>query len=273
MSTMRRRWSDNDRFWGPFTYSKNNSYNPIGISFQSGEEEYPGASLRISLFGWTFISPLPSWLISPHKEKVYPKTWDEQTIERLGRNWYWQIEPREYSISLFEGCLHIHYGRDTMDSSTDKSWCKTLPWCDWRFVRHSYYGLDGQHFASLPDIGKPYSHGSGRWEREQSIRDSVPTVSFSFDDYDGERITATTLIEEREWKRGAGWFKWLSWFAKPRVKRNLDIWFSAETGKRKGSWKGGTIGHSIAMLPGEFHADAFKRYCAENKMTYVKQRL
>lgn len=37
---------------------------------------------------------------------------------------------------------------------------------------------------------------------------------------------------------------------------------------RKGSWKGGTIGHSIEMPPGELHADAFRRYCAEHNMTF-----
>ena len=36
-----------------------------------------------------------------------------------------------------------------------------------------------------------------------------------------------------------------------------------ETGREKGSWKGGTIGTSIEMLPGELHESAFRRYCDE----------
>jgi hypothetical protein len=35
----------------------------------------------------------------------------------------------------------------------------------------------------------------------------------------------------------------------------------------KGSWKGGTVGHSIAMLPGELHGAAFARYCEQHEMT------
>lgn len=38
----------------------------------------------------------------------------------------------------------------------------------------------------------------------------------------------------------AGWFKWLSWFGRPKIRRSLDIQFSSETGPEKGSWKGGT---------------------------------
>lgn len=53
------------------------------------------------------------------------------------------------------------------------------------------------------------------------------------------------------------------------VRRSLDIQFSGETGTRKGSWKGGTVGHSIDMLPGELHEAAFRRYCSEHKMAFV----
>lgn len=70
-----------------------------------------------------------------------------------------------------------------------------------------------------------------------------------------------THIEEREWKFGTGWFRWLSWFRKPKVSRSLDIRFSEEVGKDKGSWKGGKVGHGIDMLPGELHEAAFRRYC------------
>jgi hypothetical protein len=49
----------------------------------------------------------------------------------------------------------------------------------------------------------------------------------------------------------------------------LDIRFSEETGRRKGSWKGGTLGHGIDMLPGELHEAAFRRYCATHEMEFV----
>jgi hypothetical protein len=92
---------------------------------------------------------------------------------------------------------------------------------------------------------------------------------FSFKDFDGEELTARTTIEEREWRFGVGWFKWLSLFRKPKISRYLEIAFSGETGERKGSWKGGTIGHSTEMRSGELHESAFRRYCAEHDMTFV----
>lgn len=266
----RRRWGDNDFYFGPFTYAytPKGGHRPIEVVLASGCDEYPGALFRVSAFGHTVIAPVPGRLLRPYREKVYPN-WDAETVKRLGRNWYWQIDGRSFGFRLSEGHFSIFRGRTTMDSSTDRTWSCFLPWTEWRSVRHSFYGVNGEHFASLPDIGKPYGRDMKRFDREQAIRDSVPTVSFEFADFDGERITATTKIEECEWKLGTGWFKWLSVFRRPRIARSLDIQFSAETGPRKGSWKGGTVGHGIDMRDGELHEDAFRRYCAENNMTFV----
>lgn len=264
----RRRWGDDDRYFGPITYAKNSrGYRPFAAMLSSGEEEYPGASFRVSGFGHTVIVALPQWALSPYRQKVYPQNWDVATINRLGRNWYWQIDRREYGFTLSDGHLSIALGRQTMDSSTEQRWGCFLPWTQWRHVRHSFYGLTGEHVATLPDTGKPYL--GKRWERERAIADATPTVSFEFDDFDGERIVATTKIEEREWRFGTGWFKWLSLFRKPKVSRSLDLRFSSEVGKRKGSWKGGTVGHSIEMLPGELHKAAFQRYCGQEGLKFV----
>jgi len=91
----------------------------------------------------------------------------------------------------------------------------------------------------------------------------MPKACFEFEDYDGKKIVAATHIEEREWKRGTGWFKWLSLIWSNKVSRSLDIRFSEEVGPEKGSWKGGTLGHGIEMLPGELHEAAFRRYCEQ----------
>lgn len=85
---------------------------------------------------------------------------------------------------------------------------------------------------------------------------------FKFQDFDGQMIIATCMIEEREWHRGRGWFQWLKYFYKPKIRRSLDLKFSEEVGPEKGSWKGGTVGHGIDMLPGETPEMAFRRYCS-----------
>ena len=134
-------------------------------------------------------------------------------------------------------------------------------------VRFSLYGEHGEHVWSQHGVQR----GMGAYDEQRKATDTLKKVVFNFSDFDGEEIQASTHIEEREWKRGVKWFKWLSWFCKPKVRRSLDIKFSKETGPRKGSWKGGTIGHSIDMLPGELHEAAFRRYCKENKMTFKER--
>lgn len=100
---------------------------------------------------------------------------------------------------------------------------------------------------------------------------AVPKAIFEFEDYDGKRIKATTHIAEWEWKFGEGSFKWLSIFRKPKIRRSLDIQFSEEVGPEKGSWKGGTIGHSIDMTEGELHESAFRRYCEQEHNSKHRQ--
>jgi hypothetical protein len=162
----------------------------------------------------------------------------------------------------------VFHGQQTNDSSTTKNWFRHLPWTQWRFHRISLYDTIGCHFWTEYDSDKPRSYP--RFDEQRKREEACPSVSFEFDDFDGERITAKTRIDEREWLFGDGWFRWLSWFRKPLVRRTLNIDFSKETGIRKGSWKGGTLGHGIEMLHGELHESAFRRYCAEHKMTLIE---
>lgn len=239
------------------------------VMLNSGYEEHEPL-LHIAGFGWSLWLRMPKWLITPHRRKVRAQTWDAATVLRMGRDWYWDETRREFGFSLHDNCFAIHYGVMPDCSPGDKRWSYYLPWAEWRFHRMSYYGLDGKHFATIPkDDGKVPGWQDGRWEREKAIKASVPTVTFAFDDFDGERIECKTMIEEREWLRGAKWTKWLSLFYPPKVRRSLELEFSKETGPRKGSWKGGTMGHSIDMLPGELHEAAFRRYCAQNRMAFI----
>ncbi len=265
----RRRWGDNDIYFGPFTFAFRERYKHTAIVLSSGDDEYPGASLRVSAFGNTLIVGVPGWLIRPCVSWHDLSHADWATPGPDGRKGYVEVDSREYGFTLSDGHLSVKLGRQTMDSSTTQDWGCFLPWTQWRHVRRSFYGLNGEHVATLPDTGKSYREDPGRWDREREIEQATPTVAFDFLDFDGERITATTKIEEREWRFGTGWFWWLSWFRKPKISRSLDISFSAETGERKGSWKGGTVGHAIEMLPGELHEEAFRRYCPKRGMTFI----
>ncbi len=266
MARTMRRWSDNDRYWGPFTYAYEGiRRGNVAALLGSGDDEHRGCNLRLTAFGHTLIMALPQ-IVRPWRRKVYPgAAWDAATVARLGRDWYWDVHRREYGFYVFDGHFVIHYGRQTHDRGTTQSWSRFLPWTQWRHVRHSLYDMDGNHFADMPESRRMMD----TWEERKALEMACPSATFEFQDFDGQKLAAQTRIEEREWRAGEGWFKWLSWFRKPKISRSLDLRFSEEVGERKGSWKGGTIGHSVEMTPGELHASAFRRYCAERGLTFV----
>lgn len=230
------RLTDNDKNFGPFTFARWGKR--ISLELRSGDDEDPECHFLAVGFGWAFRLHLPTLL------KPFGKYGEHR---------------RSYGFSLCDmgngyDFITFEYGPQTHDSSTTKSWSKHLPWKQWDHVRHSYYNPEGTHFATDPV-------GRGKWEECNKLSESCPTVHFEFEDYDGKRIVATCKIEEREWHRGEGWFKWLKHFYPVKIRRSLDLRFSDEVGPEKGSWKGGTIGTGCDMLPGETPEQAFRHYC------------
>lgn len=247
------RWSDNDHYFGPFTFALSDSYRTLAVCLRSSDDEDRATTFRVSIGRCSFLAVLPGWVIRPERKKVYPK-WDEATIARLGRDWYWDITPREYSVGVFDGYLSVQYGRVTHDSSTEQRWGYFLPWTQWRHISNRLYGADGALVADVATMG---------WEEHRKVTYALSKVRFAIYDFDGEQIEATTYIEDRTWRRGTGLFRWLGYVWPIKYRRSLDISFDKETGPEKGSWKGGTMGTGIEMLPGEDHETAFRRYCDE----------
>ncbi len=266
MARNRRRWGDNDHYLGPFTFAFGERYRHFAVLLSSGDYEYPGCSLRISAFGNTMIAGLPA-VIKPHTSWVDTSHYEWSKAGPDGRSGYTQVDETEYGFTISDGHLSVRRGRQTNDSSTTKDWGCFLPWTQWRHVRYSLYDLNGDEFWTQFDGASKL--GFEKYEEQREFDRLCPTRSFDFLDFDDEAGIATTKITEREWRFGTGSFKWLSLFRRRKVSRSLDISFSIETGERKGSWKGGTIGHSIKMLPGELHQSAFERYCLAHDMTFV----
>lgn len=249
-----RRWSNNDRHFWPFTFSLACTTR-WGFMLDSGANDGGSGDCHIRLYcwRWTLICELPRLVRDWRVRRT--GNWDSETVARIGRDWYDEVFPREYGAYFSDGALFIHYGAQTHDSSTDQNKCFFLPWRQWRFIRQSLYDLQGRHFWT------ERADERSAWEASSAVKAACPKAKFEFDDFDGERIVATTHVEEWEWRFGEGWFKWLSLFRRPKIRRELRIEFSAEVGPEKGSWKGGTTGTGIDMLPGESHEAAFKRYC------------
>ena len=271
------RLTDNSKQWSVFEWGTYGSGRDICFEYCTGTEEAPFNNFKFSIskfhFRMRFFSIIPPWRV-----KVYPDSWNQDDIERLGRNYYWDVKEREFGFYIFETSLVLLYGKqDFCASSNDKSVKRKhfwIPWRQWRFIRHSLYDHRGVHFftsTQKEDLAER-KKGTDFWDspyekRKTLMKDTCPRVKFLIKDCDDEEIVAETFIEEREWRFGEKWCKWLSLFRKPKIHKQLCIEFSSETGKGKGSWKGGTCGTSIKMNPmeepwfHELHESAMRRYC------------
>jgi hypothetical protein len=231
-----------------------------------GENDDKSCTLTISGFGKYIIIYLPD-IIKPKAEKVTPTSWDAATVKRLGRDYYYNYIRRVYGFSSYEGHVSLHYGLCTDCSSSEQRIGFFLPWTQWKFVRRTIFNSDGTLHGDFPATKK----GELRdWHVENEATQTVKKDTFLFADYDGEQILADCYIEEREWTRGDSWCSWLKYFHKPQIRRSMDISFSSEVGKRKGSWKGGTLGQGIEMPPYGDCLTAFLRYCTEHNLKYIK---
>lgn len=231
------RLTDNDRNIGPFTLAKWSKV--FSVYIQGGGEDGSESHLLLVAFGRAIRTRLP-FRIKP--------------FGKYGEH------SRRYGFSLSDmgngyDFFQCFFGPQTHDSTTQKSWSKHLSWKQWDHVRLSIYTPTGELFYTKP---------KGADFREFfSKKEQCPKAHFGFEDSDGELIVATCVIEEREWHKGSGLFTWLRWFSSPKIRRSLNLSFSAEVGPEKGSWKGGTTGHGIEMLPAETPRQAFERYCAK----------
>lgn len=254
------RLTDQDRRFGPVTYGRSN-WAALRAMLCSGDDEETRNSLTVNGFGWIARIYLPT-LIQPHKEKCEAKYWSNETIARMGRDWYYEISPREFGFCFSNGHASIHYGAQTNSSLSSKQRGWFLPWKQWRHVRYSLYDRNGDLFWEQRQ--KKDIRGIQAFNDQYAAEKLCLPAAFLICDHDGQEVTANTRIEEREWRRGEGYFRWLSLFYRPKVRRSLKIDFSAEVGKEKGSWKGGLVGTSIEMLPGELHEAAMRRYCTQD---------
>ena len=259
------RLTDNDRSFGPFTFAR--WKKQFSIALKSADDDGGESAFLMVAFGFAIRCKVPNFLIPPYQEKKTAHGWDAETVARLGRNWYYRIHQREFGISLSDlgngyDFLSVHFGAQTGDSSTEKSWCTHLPWKQWRGVRWSLFDSQGKVFATGLQT-------RGYFQRFFELKNDCPKSYFGFEDQDGEMIVATCVVEERESHRGIGLFKWLSWFYPAHICRSLCIEFSAEVGREKASYKGGITGHATEMIARETARHAFERYCLKHKLRFI----
>ena len=129
-----------------------------------------------------------------------------------------------------------------------KWWTWNIPFITKEWVRTSILLKDNTWANEYPKNSKNFYEEE--WKEKQKKWEYLFT-----DKYDNEKIPTTIYVEEREWR--PKWLKWTNRFSK--IRTSIDVHFSKEVGKRKGSWKGGTLGCGYKLKKNELPLDCLKR--------------
>jgi len=235
------RWTDNDRRFGPFIYGYDTWTERIfSVALQSGDRtDYPGASLSLSIGRHTFVIELPQWMC--------PLPKDDRDLDLSN----------EYSFSISSTYWQVYWGMSNIDTSPMFS---GVPfWAQWRTVGCEVLNVDGSVYAR-----------DDRFFTMREFPDSYQPAIFNVVDYDGAEVTANVVLYDLTRRRGESPF-WRAFFRFWPLSRErcMDVTFSAETGRRKGSWKGGTISCWTGVPRHAAHEEALESYTMENEMILV----
>lgn len=169
--------------------------------------------------------------------------------------WTDECDPPKWGIAIHHSTLWIYKGGKGNMNGGGKWWTWDIPFLTKDWVRTSILLNDDTWEHELKGDKKNFYED--HWKQKQKSW----TYDYK-DSYDGEVIPTRIYVEEREWR--PKWLKWTSLFAKSR--RTIDVHFSKEVGKRKGSWKGGTTGCGYELLPNENPLDCLKRMEKERNL-------
>jgi hypothetical protein len=150
-------------------------------------------------------------------------------------------ENRQWGFSAYftdHGALHLYW-----NAKTKVVW---WPWA-WTHMRTEARRADG---SWVPYVGS--------WERDREPDGKeILTFDYTYVQRDGEvqKRIATVSVQRMFHRRR--WTKWTSWGEK--CWQYIDFNFNDEVGSETGSWKGGVIGSSETMLPGETAEQTLRR--------------
>lgn len=168
--------------------------------------------------------------------------------------WADECDAPKWGLAIHNNTVWIHRGGKGNWNGGNKWWTWHIPFLTKNWVRTSILLKNGTWEHERKGDKKSF------FEKEWKDRQASWTYDYT-DSYDGEVIPTTIYVDEREWR--PKWLMWTSRFA--RVSRTIDVHFSKECGRRKGDWKGGTLGCGYELLPNESPLDCLKRMERERK--------
>lgn len=198
-------------------------------------------TIGLALFTIYLSMPFLNWLnrdLSEDGESGFGDTWGFSY--RFGREW--------------GESLHLNWGGR----------CKIvhMPW-SMIWVRTSYLAADGNWLHEKSSDPKDFTD-HWHWKKNEvepaQWREAYP-YSYTLKNGTVQNCTATVTVDEMEWRRrGWPWSK-----VGRKVRQYIDITFDAEVGERAGSWKGGVLGCSYDLRPGETPLQCLRRMERERK--------
>jgi hypothetical protein len=239
----------------------NSAWSSLGFKLKSGTEDSDYCTFSIHLFSKYWYWQIPN-IIKPKIEWVDLSKQEWATPGPDGRRGYYKKISKMYGFTIADEYVHVYYGiqpgnwtRDDPKNS-DHTKLFEIPWRQTRRVRYDFMNRNHTVFTTVEDN----RNGGIDFDAIEDARKVVPKIKIKFKDFDGEDNVATCHITEMEWRYGTGCFKWIGLFRKPIIRRRLEIEFEKETGRQKGSWKGGTMGTSTDIEHGEHPMTAFQKY-------------
>lgn len=122
----------------------------------------------------------------------------------------------------------------------------SLPW-DFKHMKTEVLRPDGTWVPKVYSYER-HKEPDGRW---------TETYPYTYRLKNGEiqERQATVYVDRMEWRwRCCTWLPWLA-----LVRKSIEVEFDQEVGERTGSWKGGTVGCSYEMRPGETPNQTLRR--------------
>lgn len=201
---------------------------------------------------------LPAF-IKPAYWKVKPTRWSEETIKRLGRDWYYEYKNRCYGFSFDKDYLNLKWGITLNDCGMIVSREKffNFPWKVGTYIKTEYFDI----FGNVQNL---------EYNRTSIDKKELTMTYANLRDFDGEEIKASFMKVVRTYYRYSDSLLWLAKLLPKQKYASLEINFDGETGAKKGSWKGGTIGISTPIDLDKDVTEAFLEHCAKQRMTFIE---
>lgn len=163
-------------------------------------------------------------------------------------NWTDECDPPKWGLAIHHNSLWIYKGGKGNLKGGNRWWTWDIPFLTKNWVRTSILLNNGEWEHETKNSQKNF------WQDKWKLKKKSWTYDY-IDKYDSKIIPTTIYVEEREWR--PKWLTWTSLFAE--IRREIDVHFSEECGKCKGTWKGGVLECGYELLPDESPIECLKR--------------